>query len=104
MIKTKHLFLLSAVIDKMDLDQDLKELFKKGKAKKSKEEIGKDIIFSLAKKLYKAESEIMKLIAGITDKTVEEAEELPMKETLEIIKSMLSEEGVLDFLSSQQAD
>ena len=88
----------------MDLDQDLKELFKKGKTKKSKEEIGKDIIFSLAKKLYKAESEIMKLIAGITDKTVEEAEELPMKETLEIIKSMLSEEGVLDFLSSQQAD
>ncbi len=102
MIKTKHLFLLSAIVDKLDLDQALESLFAKGKMKKTKQEIGKDVIFAIAKKLHKAEKEVIKLLASITGKTEKETEDLPMKETLEILKKMLAEEGVLDFLHKQQ--
>ena len=51
-----------------------------------------------------AETEVMGLLADISGKQVKDIENQSPKETIGMIKDLLSEEGVLDFLSNQQAD
>ena len=46
----------------------------------------------------------MDLLADMSGKTSKAIEDQSPKETFEMIKALLSEEGVLDFLSSIQAD
>lgn len=105
MLKTKDMFTLSAIVDKMGLDEDIKEILKSRKGKKVDEsEIGQKLIFSIVKKMYKAQHEITQLLSDISNKPVKEIENLPLKETIELIKQLLQEEGVLGFLSQSQEE
>lgn len=104
MVKTRHLFKLSAMVDKMGIDEELKLFTKKGTKGLSQEEVGQSFVFAMVKKLHRAEEETIAFIAAATGKTTEEISEMGIKELIEIFKGILKEEGVLDFLSSQQTD
>jgi phosphopentomutase len=104
MIKTRHIFMLSKLLDKIGMDEDLKNVLAGASGKASESEIGTQIILSLGKKIHKAQKEIVDLLADVTGKTAEQIEDLPVKETMELVRKMLSEEGVLDFLHSQLED
>ena len=108
MIKTKHIFQLSRIVDKMELADDIKDLVSdaKGKDGKGADEsaLGYKIVMAIGRKLHMAETEVMGLLADISGKQVKDIENQSPKETIGMIKDLLSEEGVLDFLSNQQAD
>lgn len=100
MLKTKDMFTLSAIVDKMGLDEDIKEILSARKKKSfNDEEMGEKLIFSIVKKMYKARAEITQLLADISGKSIKDVENLQLKETIELIKKLLQEEGVLSFLS-----
>ena len=100
MLKTKDMFTLSAIVDKMGLDEDIKEILSARKKKSfNDEEMGEKLIFSIVKKMYKAKVEITQLLADISGKSIKDVENLQLKETIELIKKLLQEEGVLSFLS-----
>ncbi len=100
MIKTKHLFKLSAMVDKMELDEELKLLLGKEKAM-SDQELGQTMIMAIVKKMHRAQKETVDLLASVTGKTKAQIEDLPITDLIELFKTILSEEGVLDFLSKQ---
>ena len=105
MIKTKHIFQLSRIIDKMKLSEDIKEIFAETKKKNVDESsLGYKIITALGSKLHMAEAEVMTLLADISGKSKKDIEDQSPKETFGMIRELLSEEGVLDFLHNQQAD
>ena len=101
MIKTKHLFKLSAMVDKMDLDEELKVLLGKEKKKMSNQELGEKMLMAVVKKLHRAEKETVDLLASVTGKTKAQIENLPLGELIDLFKEILAEDGVLDFLGSQ---
>jgi len=105
MIKTKHIFQLSRIIDKMGLSEDIKDIFAETKKKNVDESaLGYKIITALGSKLHMAEAEVMTLLADISGKPKKDIEDQSPKETFGMIRELLSEEGVLDFLHNQQAD
>lgn len=100
MLKTKDMFTLSAIVDKMGLDEDIKEILSARKKKNfNDEEMGEKLIFSIVKKMYKAKVEITQLLADISGKSIKDVENLQLSETIELIKKLLQEEGVMNFLS-----
>lgn len=100
MLKTKDMFILSAIVDKMELDVDIKELLAARKHKDvNDEEMGEKLIFSIVRKIHKAKAEITQLLANVSGKTAKEVDDLELKETMDLIKQVLQEEGVMDFLS-----
>jgi acyl-CoA reductase-like NAD-dependent aldehyde dehydrogenase len=100
MLKTKDMFTLSAIVDKMGLDEDIKEILSARKKKSfSDEEMGEKLIFSIVKKMYKARAEITQLLADVSGKSIKDVENLQLSETIELIKKLLQEEGVMSFLS-----
>jgi len=101
MIKTKHLFKLSAMVDKMELDEELKLLLGKEKKAMSNQELGQTMIMAIVKKMHRAQKETVDLLASVTGKTKAQIEDLPITDLIELFKTILSEEGVLDFLSKQ---
>lgn len=105
MIKTKHMFQLSRIIYKMGLDEDVKGIIEETRKKDVEVgALGYKIVMILGKKLHMAEADVMALLADVSGKPVKEIENQPPKETFDMIKDLLSEEGVLDFLHNQQAD
>jgi hypothetical protein len=100
MLKTKDMFTLSAIVDKMGLDEDIKEILSARKKKSfNDEEMGEKLIFSIVKKMYKARAEITQLLADVSGKSIKDVENLQLSETIELIKKLLQEEGVMSFLS-----
>lgn len=100
MLKTKDMYVLSAIVDKMGLDEDIKLILSARKGKTITDtEMGEQLIVSIVKKMYKAKVEITSILSSISGKPSKEIDELPLKETIELIKTLLKEEGVMDFLS-----
>lgn len=88
-LKTDDMYLLSEILDKMDADIKIES--------GDSGEQGAKLIYSLARKAYKAKDEINLLIANVTGKTVEEVAELPAKEALAVFGEILKADGVADF-------
>ena len=105
MIKTKHIFQLSRIVDKMGLSEDIKDIVAETQKKNVDESsLGYKIIIALGRKLHMAEADVMTLLADISGKPKKDIEDQSPKETFGMIRELLSEEGVLDFLLNQQAD
>jgi len=85
----------------MDLDEELKVLLGKEKKKMSNQELGEKMIMAVVKKLHRAEKETIDLLASVTGKTKKDIEDLPIKDLIELFNTILSEDGVLDFLAKQ---
>jgi hypothetical protein len=47
--------------------------------------------------MYKAGNEINKLLADVNDKSVEEIENMEIKETIKLFGELLKQDGVLSF-------
>jgi hypothetical protein len=99
MLKTKDMFTLSEAVDKMGLTNDLPNLFK-GRDKKNEEVFGVELLTLVASKLYKARKEVVELIVSDSGKTKEEVEGMGMKEFVDTVKAMLSQEDVKGFFTS----
>ena len=85
----RQAFKLSAIIDKIDI--------KISNPKGSLEEVGADVMLQLAKKAYKAENEILQLVADVKGCTVEDAASLDFVQT---IKDLMNDPSILGFFKS----
>ena len=96
-ISAETLMNLSAIVDKMEIGKDLKDMVvETGDAEKDKEEIGKQLIVLLITKLHKAKDEVYEFISGYKGISIEEAKQA---DVIKIIKEVLAIEGTADFLS-----
>lgn len=96
-LSTETLMNLSAIIDKMEIGQDLKNMvIETGDEEKDKEEIGKQLIVLLITKLHKAKEEVYNFISEYKGISVEEAKKV---NAIEVIKEVLAIDGTTDFLS-----
>lgn len=115
-MKTEYLILLSEIIDKMGISEDLKNLeVNTGDEEKDSEELGKKIIMMIFSKIYKCKKEFYSFIATYKgylkdeeDYSSEEEYLTAKKEgikkakeedIIKILKEVASLEGVKDFLS-----
>lgn len=105
-------FLMSEIIEKMELEFDTDAIIKKTNVsklsgKKDAKELGKDVIMSLGidlttklvKKLHKSKREVKQLIANLTGKTVDEVGKMSMKDMKSFFTELVAHEGFTDFLS-----
>lgn len=92
-MNTKSLIRLSMIIDKIGIKEQLTQI-----DKKTKEEIGTEVITLLICNLHKAEDEVYDFISCYSKCTKEEAEE---KDVVELFKGLLGTKGMKDFLAQQ---
>ena len=105
-------FLMSEIIEKMEIQFDIDTIIKKTNAtklenKQDAAELGKDVLLSigldlatnLIKRMYKAQKEVKQLIANLTGKTTEEVGRMSLKEMKEFFVALATHEGFGDFLS-----
>jgi hypothetical protein len=91
-------FLLSEIIDKMDLQADLNKLFDDAKKHPDAQAyLGGQLILSIVKRIHKAKDEITLFIANITDSSVEDIKKLKMSEIIAILKDLFKDEQFQDF-------
>lgn len=96
-LSTEALMSLSAIVDKMDIGQELKNMVvDTGNEERDNEEIGKQLIVLLITKLHKAKEEVYEFISQYKGITIEEAKKV---NSIEIIKEVLSIDGTSSFLS-----
>jgi enoyl-[acyl-carrier-protein] reductase (NADH) len=88
-LQTEDMFLLSEIIDKMDLKIDIKD--------KTQAEAGLELVLQLVKKAYKTKEEIKQLVSTLTGKTIEEVSAMSPKEMISTISEIMKQDGVLDF-------
>ena len=96
-ISTEMAIIMSAIVDKMEIGQELKQMeVNTGDEKKDREELGKQLIVLIISKLYKAKEELYKLISLYKGIPVEEAKKAQI---IPIIKELFGIDGAVDFLS-----
>jgi len=91
-LKTKDIFTMSKILEKLELKIDAEN--------KSQEQLGAELILKIGENLHKAEKEINEFLADLKEITVEEFENLSIKEVINIFNEFKNLEGVKDFLSS----
>ncbi len=96
-ISTEMAIIMSAIVDKMEIGQELKQMeVNTGDEKKDREELGKQLIVLIISKLYKAKEEVYELISLYKGIPVEEAKKAQI---IPIIKELFGIDGAVDFLS-----
>lgn len=108
-------FLMSEILDKMDLGIDADNMIKKANISKMEnmkdvQKLGKEVIvgvgFELATKLvrnlYKAKKEVKELIALLTGQTPEEVQKMNIKGIKDFFGELVKHEGFADFLSQAE--
>ena len=106
----EHVFIMSEILDKMDLKVEAEKLSKTVKTQKLEgledaTTLGKEIIIAIGieimtkaiSSLHKAQKEITKLIVALTDKTVDEAKSMKLSELKEFFNDLVKNEGFADF-------
>ena len=95
-ITPKALSKMSLIINKMGISSLIMQLnIDSGDDGKDREELAKQLIALIIDNLYKAEDEIIELISKLKGISKEEAEEV---DVIPIIKELLNNEKVKDFL------
>lgn len=104
-------FLVSEIIDKMDIELEIKEVMDSIKDKDieniDEEALGKEMFLNLGidlsykaiKKLHKAKKEVKRLICSLTGKTMSEASKMSLKEIKDFFNELVKSEGFKDFLN-----
>lgn len=105
-------FLMSEILDKMDLGVDADNIIKKTKLAKienSKDagKLGKEIIIGvgvelgakMVRNLYKAKKEVKQLISDLTGEPIEVVNRMNVKDITEFFNELAKHEGFGDFLS-----
>lgn len=110
-----EIFLVSEIIDKMDIDVQTDNIIKKTKIAKLENmkdvnKLGKDVVLSLGidliygfmKKLYKAKNEVKELIESMTDLSKEEVSKMNLSQIKEFFTELINKEGFSDFLKQAE--
>lgn len=97
-MKTRELYLedtfvLSEIIDKMDLQADLNKLFEEAKTHPDAQAyVGGQLIMSIAKRLHRAKDEVVQFLANITEQSVEDIKKLKLSEIKSIFTELAKDE------------
>ena len=105
-------FLMSEILDKMDLGIDADNIIKKTKLAKLENtkdagKLGKEIIIGvgvelgakMVRNLYKAKNEVKQLICDLTGESIETVNKMNVKDITEFFSELAKHEGFGDFLS-----
>lgn len=91
-LRTDDMFALSRIWDKLDIALDVKG--------KTQDEVGADLIMQILRRLHLARDEIIDLLASLTGQTPEAISTQPLAETVNMLRDVLSQDGVADFFGS----
>ena len=92
------MYLLSEMIDKMNLTIPSKTATINGKSvEKTDEEYGAEIITKIIGKIYLAKNQVNQLLANVTEKPIEEIQKMKLKDTVKTLTDLISNAGVTDF-------
>lgn len=108
-------FLMSEILDKMDLTVEADRIIKQTKTsklanKQDAQQLGKEMLVglglelgtSIAKKLYKAKDEVKELIVQLTGMTKEEVGTMGIKDIKDFFVELVNHEGFADFLEQAE--
>jgi len=95
-------FLLSKIIDDMDLQMDLNEFMDNVQNEKTAEKAGGEFFLLLFKKLHKGRQSIPEFIAAMLEIEVAEAKKLKLPQIKEFFVELWKQEDVNSFFKSAQ--
>ena len=91
-------FLLSEIIDKMDLQADLNKLFEDAKKHPDAQAyLGGQLILSILKRAHKAKDEITQFVANITEQSVEDIKKLKLSEIKDVLSALIKDDEFQNF-------
>lgn len=96
-------FVLSEILDKMNIQSDINAIFDEAKAKPGSEAqnyMGGQVVLLLMKSAHKAKKELCEWIASLSGKSVEEVKGMGLKEMSDFLKELFTQEGIGDFFKS----
>ncbi|HUV84550.1 MAG TPA: hypothetical protein VMV86_02525 [Methanosarcinales archaeon] len=92
------IYAISEILDKIDFKAPSTTTIVDGKTiEKTEKELGIDLLLVVIKKLYLAKDEINKLLASLTEKTIEEIEALKFGDLKNLLKEFTEKEGFASF-------
>lgn len=96
---TKDVFAFMRILQKLELEKIKNGL----DLSKSQEEVGKDLMLLLLGHSANAEMEIYEFFAGVLEKTVEEVQNMPLSEWPAILKELMTQNDVTNFIKQAQS-
>ena len=96
----EDIYLISEIMDKMDMRYPDKPKLKAGEEKlqeKAMEEYGLKLIKTFMRNIHKAKPEINLLLSSLTEKSIEEVKAMSGSETINLILSIFGKDGFADF-------
>ena len=104
-LKLKDIYKLSAIIDKMQVKADLNKLMDDAKKQPDAQAyIGGQMIMILVSRLHMAQKEVSSFLADLTGQTVEQLEDLSIKEVTELFKELFGKNDMSGFFNSAVAE
>ena len=104
-LKLKDIYKLSAIIDKMQVKADLNKLMDDAKKQPDAQAyIGGQMVMIIVSRLHMAQKEVSSFLADLTGKTVEQLEDLSIKEVAELFKELFSKNDMSGFFNSAVAE
>lgn len=89
-LTTNDVFKMSRILKKINIDLD---------SKGTDEEIGMKLLVQIAENAYLAQNEINEFLGSLNNMTGEEFGNLPIKESMAIMKEFKQLDGIVDFFS-----
>ena len=94
-------FLLSQIIEDLDIEVDLNRFLEDAKKHKENPEfVGGQFFLLLAKKWHKGKKSIPAFIASLSEKTEDEVRKMGLKETKDFFIDLFKQEDITDFFKS----
>jgi iron-sulfur cluster repair protein YtfE (RIC family) len=94
-------FLMSEVLDKMNVDDDLNKLFDEAKKHPDAQAyLGGKLVLMVIKRWHKAKEEIVAFVSIITEKSVEEVKKMSLREIKEVLLELFRNEDFADFFNT----
>ena len=104
-LKLKDIYKLSAIIDKMQVKTDLNKLMDEAKQSSDAQAyIGGQMALILVSKLHMTQKEVSSFLADLTGKTVDELEDLNIKEVTNLFKELFNQNDMSGFFNSAVAE
>ena len=98
-LNIKDSFRFSEIVDKMGVDADINDLMDKGK-EKGQAWVGGQLVLLIFKKMYRAEKELINLLASVAEIEPKELEGKPIIYLKELFKQITQDPQFADFFQS----
>lgn len=92
-------FTLSEILEKMNFQSDLNNLFDQAKKQSDAQSyIGGQLLLALGKNWHKAKDEIIKFVADITGESIDIVKKFKFKQLQEVFKALFQDGEMQDFI------